>query len=453
LKQGASNDATPQSFTPVFSPVLPEPLDDKEKGKFERLIQWIEEQGGKVEGVEVKYRPGRKERGVFSSKGINGNEPIVIIPKKLCISPELILAQPDIGPFLKGLMEEKTLSNMPDEFLFSLFLIHEKFAKKEKSFWDPYLQTLPEFDKVPSHPYFVSVEELQENKLWNLAKDFTTRQRNIINQVIPFVSQRKDLFPLSESDLLKELNLALFLVQSRTQLEEPDPRELIPFGDLFNHRTGFPLKITSSPEFRIYALDNTNIQQAGSEIYRNYGFLHPFNYWIVWGFGTDLAESAFLINLKISHLSLWKKMLLGRMECLATLSNLNVALNCAQPAELGLNPTAFNCLQIMELSETQTLEFEKLLMADQLEGLPLRRHAIASKQKMAPLFRQLQGEIEKEKNNTDYRMETDEKRWKLLKEKEKTEGLDFVALDLRRNLMKCYDNAAKIFDFELTSTT
>jgi hypothetical protein len=78
-------------------------------------------------------------RGLLARRDINDGDELIKIPIKLCMTKNA--ARQALG-------KEVIIPGMNEYLAIALHLMHEKFVKKDQSFWRPYLNVLPDINEV-----------------------------------------------------------------------------------------------------------------------------------------------------------------------------------------------------------------------------------------------------------------------------------------------------------------
>ncbi|XP_050540715.1 actin-histidine N-methyltransferase-like isoform X2 [Daktulosphaira vitifoliae] len=216
------------------------PLSERNDSSIEKLTKWATKYGAVLNGVEVQLL----NEGVYGMKakqGLKTGDSIVIVPKSLMITEENITS----SPLRKLHAQDMMLRNMPNVAL-AIFILVELLRNDKKSFWYPYLSTLPE---SYSTPVYFDVPDLEALKGSPTFESALKLNRNIARQYAYF----KKLFQLSNdpaSIILKEsftyeyYRWAVSTLMSRQNTipssdnSSETVNALIPLWDMFNHHSG-----------------------------------------------------------------------------------------------------------------------------------------------------------------------------------------------------------------------
>ncbi|CAA6658739.1 unnamed protein product [Spirodela intermedia] len=109
--------------------------------------KWAVENGATAQAVKLAAVP--EGLGLVAQRDLSRNEVVVEVPKRLWISPETVVADPELGRLCSGLRPWVSVA---------LFLLREK-ARGVESSWKPYLDILP---PSTNSPLFWSEQELSE---------------------------------------------------------------------------------------------------------------------------------------------------------------------------------------------------------------------------------------------------------------------------------------------------
>ncbi|VVC34513.1 SET domain,Rubisco LSMT, substrate-binding domain [Cinara cedri] len=235
------------------------PLSQRNDQSIEKLTKWATKNGAILNGVEI-HQFQDYGYGMKANKPITEGDKLVTVPKSLMMTEENISA----SPLWKLHSQDMMLRNMPNVAL-AIFILVESLRKDKKSFWHPYLTTLPETYSTPVYFEVADLEALKGSPAFEAALKLN---RNIARQYAYF----KKLFQLSDdpaSVILKDTftyeyyrwAVSTLMSRQNTIPNSDDPpanvSALIPLWDMFNHHEG-----TLSTDF--VKADNTCVCYANS---------------------------------------------------------------------------------------------------------------------------------------------------------------------------------------------
>eukprot|EP00011_Vannellida_sp_DIVA3-517-6-12_P005687 CAMPEP_0114619382 /NCGR_PEP_ID=MMETSP0168-20121206/8186_1 /TAXON_ID=95228 ORGANISM="Vannella sp., Strain DIVA3 517/6/12" /NCGR_SAMPLE_ID=MMETSP0168 /ASSEMBLY_ACC=CAM_ASM_000044 /LENGTH=476 /DNA_ID=CAMNT_0001830551 /DNA_START=166 /DNA_END=1596 /DNA_ORIENTATION=+ len=237
---------------------------------FTKLTQWLGENGVDVASFPVAIAAdiGQEGSGLVARRDLTEGELLVSIPERLLLS----LQSADENGV--GELKAKVLDAIPSVKL-ALHLWME--LQKPKSFWKPYIDSLP---RTLSLPIFWTVEELQSLRGTIVQGDalksvVTTAMQYIhVFQEFQRLERKRDILAFS----YEEWAWCVGIVMSRQNKVplggsgRPQPT-LIPFWDLFNHSKG---EITTFWNTEHRTLDSLSMESVkeGEQAYMHYGYRH-----------------------------------------------------------------------------------------------------------------------------------------------------------------------------------
>mmetsp|Transcript_32097 Transcript_32097/g.43819 ORF Transcript_32097/g.43819 Transcript_32097/m.43819 type:complete len:459 (+) Transcript_32097:347-1723(+) len=191
---------------------------------------------------------------------------MITIPSHLMISPPVIFNDPDIGEILR-----KCYDIIEGDLLLVLYMMRE-MNKKEKSFFYPFLQILPE----PSNISVWMDDQLkmfQDPTLVLRAKNRRQYQKLMYHRSVVALHHRyPNIFPLEEYTL-KAFAFCLNSVQARAFGRRLPWSAMVPFADCLNHgnvQTKYDYNVEGNNKFRLFP-SGKNHYRMGSEVFNSYG--------------------------------------------------------------------------------------------------------------------------------------------------------------------------------------
>jgi len=376
---------------------------------------------------------GSQERGVYAKRDIEAG-PFALIPRHICFRTDMASYHP---PLFQFLLESKAsfplTRETADRAALAAFLLYEKHVRGEDSFWFPFIASLPTSSaRYPSFLY-ASIEELERYKISSFLLDNVKGGFQVLDSWVELIRKRPDLFPLSPEILPSEFRWAYYMVTSRAWSR--DPLEMIPFGDMMNHKVDATVVLNSNDTFNNFVHIGNEPLREGEEVFDNYQRTPtPFLYANSWGFIPEASECFANIDHKVkSHAHIH---LLARLQCFSQHGLLSLTHRCSRK---HLSKKFFTCWAAFNLDHAaasnasdwipvkRTLGSDLSTIADMVEP--------TSSLARRDLFRQLYSEAESKRNSVPFDREEEE----LLKDPH----LDMVhrlAIETRLATIKCFEN-------------
>ncbi|CAA6663369.1 unnamed protein product [Spirodela intermedia] len=221
----------------------------EEDAKLDRFLQWLQVNGGQLQGCSIKYCGPSKGYGIFSSPAAgsvsDGNGVLMVIPLNLAITPMRVLQDGSLGPRCAEMFKE---GHVDDRFLMVLFLTVERLRRNSP--WKPYLDMLP---STFSSPLWFSGDELSELKGTSLYQATLLQKKRLQtlfdDKVKSLVEEILQLEGKAEREVQFEDFLWANSVFWTRALNIPFPHSYVfpsPVGDATSACDGSNLKISSS---------------------------------------------------------------------------------------------------------------------------------------------------------------------------------------------------------------
>ncbi len=198
------------------------------------LVKWIRENGGYIHSslyVNSQKINGNIYRSIYSkgNSKILESDKLTRIPHKLTISQDVFNKIPNIESWSLAFGNR-------ENFKLIVALMYE-MSRGEKSFYYPYLRSLPRFDSFKNHPIYVYYKNNDAFKaLESLRVEFTNIMVSKYKELVGLVelvfscNKKRQLFDLSHKKLEELIVWAYFSRGTRSWFER-----LIPFNEIFNH--------------------------------------------------------------------------------------------------------------------------------------------------------------------------------------------------------------------------
>jgi hypothetical protein len=170
-----------------------------EKNKDAEVIEWFLSHGGKISKLELIIKEDG-QRGLVATQTIYSGESLIFTPRRLflCLSN----AADDFRNFIDD--NRHNFDNITDKYekeklFLELLLIHEAFVKRESSFWQPYIESLPDLTIDHLHFLYANQDELNFTKKHDSLKNLVDNMFDMVHQLhnlLHHASQvRPDFFP------------------------------------------------------------------------------------------------------------------------------------------------------------------------------------------------------------------------------------------------------------------
>lgn len=219
---------------------------------FENLKHWIIQNGGYVHPSLQINQENPQNRFVYAQTSIPKNEKIILVSENCCISPN------SDDP----IFQTKELIYMKNDLIVVKKFLEER-AKKENSFYYPYIQSLPDLSSFHSHPLFIAFYNpaiLDQWKKINFLVQTLENKCKLLGLILQFFSTH---FPIYSEE---EVIYSYFIFMSRAWTKSG----LVPFADLLQHSIESQMFLDADPTGGWSLVTQTNYGE-NEVIYDNYG--------------------------------------------------------------------------------------------------------------------------------------------------------------------------------------
>ena len=235
------------------------------------LVKWINKNGGSINKSIYLNKNEAQFSSIYLKKDntLDAKSLLTKIPKELSITEDTFNKIPNSDKYLKY------INNDSQKFKVILSLIYE-ILQKEKSFYFPYIKTLPKTDTFNTHPvYLYYINDKTFKILEPLLVDFTkiiNRKANELEEIIKDIlsfNEKSKLFSIKDEKLKELVIYSYFILLTRSW-----SNQLIPFNDNFNHSQESNISLTMYKKdfnYMYSAKQNINKSSKDSEILINYG--------------------------------------------------------------------------------------------------------------------------------------------------------------------------------------
>ena len=349
-----AREVAPQIFEYTVENTVIYPQDQP---KFDRLRRWVKENGGKIDGTEIRSWPGTYERGIFALKEFVPGDHISI-PKKISLSTLHAMDTPVIGQYVRALKDVLGFDVvMNDRLALALYITYEKLVMREKSFWFPYLDTLAPSSTNFTHFLFATEEQFSRFQVDEQVTRSFAHHREGLAELFKGAKIISHIFTQDDDTLLRELRWAYYMILSRAWSRSKDGveyLEMTPYGDIINHRIHGDLVTASSDTENIFLVTPGRKARPGVELFDSYHH-HPtvVMYAQLWGFVPD-APDIFMIYDRVLDVSLTvdHRRLLSFFGCLRGPSVFGTEFSCGEQ-DFFADRAALTCWRLYRLSPTK----------------------------------------------------------------------------------------------------
>ncbi|MFH1496026.1 MAG: SET domain-containing histone-lysine N-methyltransferase [Pseudomonadota bacterium] len=223
---------------------------DSEKIKMRNLIAWLEEQGATFPSAKIETGPGWRE--ARASAPIKAGSLIMHIPKHLFITTE-DAKESEIGRLIAA-----SNCDISDA---GYMAAHLAGMKRQSSFWDPYLNVLP--NSFPDHPDFLTEPDLEYLKGSYVLRIIRRRRNRLAYEY----EQLRSCLPKEKIFMREEYAWGKCIYFTRTftvKISGVKTNALIPLADMLDHSAS-PNALwgsESSRGFFFSAVKNIEINEA-----------------------------------------------------------------------------------------------------------------------------------------------------------------------------------------------
>ena len=250
-----------------------------------QFIDWLKSHGATFPKL---IWPALNEAGVkggIARETIESDEVMMNIPIQCMITPEAAFADKVVGPILK--QHERLLYG---DLLLTVYIMHEHL-KGDRSFYYPFLRTLPTPDTVTMWPDQMLYRMEDDAVTLKVKQKQAFLQRVYARFITHICREHPDEMPLKQYTY--ELYLfAWGVIQSRAFGKRLPWTALVPFADCLNHsnvQTKYDYNVDGNGVFRLYPTGG-NRYPVGTEAFNSYGRRPNANLLVDFGFALLLNE-------------------------------------------------------------------------------------------------------------------------------------------------------------------
>ncbi|XP_066263749.1 SET domain-containing protein 4-like isoform X1 [Branchiostoma lanceolatum] len=265
------------------------PVSLAHEESFVRFFQWLHRNGCRNVPLKPAIFP-ETGRGLMATKALKHEELILTIPKRLLITLDAIMDS-YIAPYI-----ERADPQLNPTQTLAAFLMYEKY-RREKSFWRPYIDILPEEYSCPA--FFTEDDfRLLPNSLRGRAKAKKYECHKEYKELTPFFKQLADLFPDQEDVFsFKDFKWAWSAIKTRAfdvpigletcphirDTDTPTPT-MFPLVDSINHSVKAKIRHRYNDKSRCLESRTGTVYRKHAEVMNSYGRADNDNLLLEFGF-------------------------------------------------------------------------------------------------------------------------------------------------------------------------
>lgn len=247
--------------------------------RFEAMVNWLRDGGGQFPKLYLKYYSD-DYRGVHCLAKVPEDDTILYVPFKYIMTSEVAKASA-IG---KSIISSNVDLRSKHSYLAS-YVLQEK--KQESSFWDPYINILPQF--YANMPIFFG-----ENHLSLLKGSFTLEKiaDRIDSLRIEYDNIRRAV-PEFSKFTHEEFVWARLVVITRIfgmAIDSNKTDGLVPYADMLNHKVPKETKWTFDDARYGFIITSMKTIQRGEQVFDSYGRKCNSRFFVNYGFSLDENE-------------------------------------------------------------------------------------------------------------------------------------------------------------------
>ena len=270
------------------------PLDHPERVKFNNLVNWLKSGNSEFPKLEMRFYS-QDYRGVHCTSFAHKDECLLFVPKSHIITLEMAKATP-IGS--KMVQADLDLLS-PKHCFLTTFILQER--RIPNSFWEPYLNILPE--KLANFPIFFTDDE----KAWLEGSPFLDQVNEKISDIQEDYGTICRAVPEYSQFPIEEFSKVRMAVSSRIfgmVIDSEKTDGFVPLADMLNHRRPRQTSWNYDQDkggFIIEALENI---KRGEEVLDSYGKKCNSRFLLNYGFinrNNDANEYPFKVVLTEKH--------------------------------------------------------------------------------------------------------------------------------------------------------
>ena len=279
---------------------------------------WSSEMGIKMaDGVSLSSGFGENDWGFQTTDTFEGRpgESILSVPRSLIMSSQNTLD--DLGGMdvfhpAFDILAEEGVEEYRSQFLLMVKVLYET-AQNDSSIWYPWLQSLPkdfttgtymdDFERQFLSPISLALTEFEDKKLMAFRKALCAI-RSKINGLGSFLENESVVMNSDQNDCIKWAFNVVFSrcwIYSDTQQGMDADANIVPLGDMFNHREPANVvvsddveKNTDCVEFQLLNnLDDGTTHHHQQQLFLSYGLNNPHRFLVIFGFVDESMPEIF----------------------------------------------------------------------------------------------------------------------------------------------------------------
>jgi len=249
---------------------------------FDKMACWIRKNGGFV-SPSIKVVSSNIDditsRSIYTVKDIKENESLMRIPLKCKIHSDLVYNIPNIDKWIEN--DSKDMIKTQLFYRIVISLVYQKSLGK-KSFYYPYIRTLPKSTDLKNHIIFNDISKNFDD--WKkCSTSFANEVQTTLDafeNLLDFISTQNEKFPIIDLDKFGNVeNILEILVKWAYVIfitRGWNKHGCVPYMDLFNHRSDSKMTPQYHETNEIGFKDQSQFityksYEVGEEIFINYG--------------------------------------------------------------------------------------------------------------------------------------------------------------------------------------
>lgn len=245
---------------------------------FGRFVEWLTQNGGKVNSLQLKYEAGSDERGVFLTNDLKARATILKLPLDCLLTSNIAKRDTQVA---RNLWKNNPKFREPNLIALVVHLLATR--NDETHFFKPFYDTLPK--DVRHFPIFWNEEQLAWLTGSTAIGILQERNMNLKNDFEKLKSLAPEFF---EHITFNEFLEARTLVGSRNFFfKDAALIGMVPFADMLNHSFPSQTEWNYNPKKKIFTMNIVGKGEKGEEIFSSYGAKPNLHYFLYYGFAME----------------------------------------------------------------------------------------------------------------------------------------------------------------------
>ncbi len=265
---------------------------------FDKMTNWIRKNNGFISPsikVVSSNIDGITSRSIYTIKDIGEKESLIRIPLKCKIHPDLVYDIPNIDKWIQN--DSKNMIKTQLFYRMVISLVYQKSLGK-KSFYYPYIRTLPKSTDLKNHVIFNNASKNLSDwkKCSSSFADEVQTTLDALKNLLDFISTQNKEFPIINLEKFGDVeNILEILVKWAYVIfitRGSDIHGCVPWMDLFNHKSNSQMT-AQYHETNVIGLGGQSqyttykSYEVGEEIFIHYGIYDSKKLLRRYGFNPD----------------------------------------------------------------------------------------------------------------------------------------------------------------------